>query len=140
MARQNHLPHDPASEIVLPRMEHQLPKYVLTADEVEQIIQQRIEEPESLRDSAVLETFYSTGKRRMELAHLRLWLPAAVDQPILKREKKEASARVSRLAAAAQLGLVKIEADNLSGPADECRDGSGPIRIGQDPGLLGGAL
>jgi integrase/recombinase XerD len=140
MARQNHLLHNPASEIVLPRMEHQLPKYVLTADEAEQIIQQSIRDPEGLRGSAVLETSYSTGKRRMELAHLRLWLRAAVDQPILRREKKEASARVSCLAAGAQLGLVKIEADNLSGPADQCRDGSGPIRIGQDPGLLGGAL
>ena len=29
MARQNHLLHNPASEIVLPRMEHRLPKYVL---------------------------------------------------------------------------------------------------------------
>jgi hypothetical protein len=44
------------------------------------------------------------------------------------------------LAAGAELGLVKIEADNLAGPADECRDGSGPIGIDQDPGLLGGAL
>ena len=40
MARQNHLLHNPASEIVLPRMEHRLPKYVLTAEEAEQIIQQ----------------------------------------------------------------------------------------------------
>jgi hypothetical protein len=36
-------------------MEHQLPKYVLTADEAEQIIQQSIQDPEGLRDSAVLE-------------------------------------------------------------------------------------
>ena len=73
MARQNHLLHDPASKIVLTRMEHQLPKYVDTADEAEQIIQQRIQSPEGLRDSAVLETFYSTGMRRMELAHLKLY-------------------------------------------------------------------
>ena len=97
MAHQNHLLHNPASEIVLPRMEHQLPKCVLTADEAEQIIQQNIRDPEGLRGSAVQETFYSTGKRRMELPHLRLWLRAAVDQPILRREKKEASARVSAL-------------------------------------------
>ena len=74
------------------------------------------------------------------LAWINKNLEESRDQPILRREKKEASARVSRLAAAAQLGLVKIEADNLSGPADKCRDGSGPIRIDQDPGLLGGAL
>ena len=52
-------------------MEHQLPKYVLTADEALQIIQQSIRDPEGLRGSAVLETSYSTGNRRMELAHLR---------------------------------------------------------------------
>jgi integrase/recombinase XerD len=74
MARQNHLLHNPASEIVLPRMEHRLPKYVLTADEAEQIIQQPdIHDPEGLRDRAILETFYSTGMRRMELAHLKLY-------------------------------------------------------------------
>ena len=88
MAHQNHLLHNPVSEIVLPRMEHQLPKYVLMADEAEQIIQQSIRDTEGLRGSAVQETFYSTGKRRMELAHLRLWLRAAVDQPILQREKR----------------------------------------------------
>ena len=46
---------------------------MLTADEAEQIIQQRIQDPEGLRDSAVLGTLYSTGMRRMELAHLKLY-------------------------------------------------------------------
>jgi integrase len=64
MALQNHLLHNPASEIVLPRMEHRLPKYVLTAEEAEQIIQQAdVTAPEGLRDRAILETFYSTGMR-----------------------------------------------------------------------------
>jgi integrase/recombinase XerD len=74
MARQNHLLHNPASEIVLPRMEHRLPKYVLTAEEAEQIIQQpNVHDPEGLRDRAILETFYSTGMRRMELASLKVY-------------------------------------------------------------------
>ncbi len=74
MARQNHLLHNPASEIVLPRMEHRLPKYVLNVQEAEQIIQQPdITEAEGLRDRAILETFYSTGMRRMELAHLKVY-------------------------------------------------------------------
>jgi integrase/recombinase XerD len=74
MVRQNRLLHNPASEIVLPRMEHRLPKYVLSAGEAEQIIQQpNIGDPEGLRDRAILETFYSTGMRRMELAHLKLY-------------------------------------------------------------------
>ena len=74
MARQNHLLHNPASEILLPRMEHRLPKYVLTAEEAEQIIQQpNVNDPEGLRDRAILETFYSTGMRRMELASLKIY-------------------------------------------------------------------
>jgi integrase/recombinase XerD len=74
MARQNHLLHNPASEIVLPRMEHRLPKYVLNVQEAEQIIQQPdVTQAEGLRDRAILETFYSTGMRRMELAHLKVY-------------------------------------------------------------------
>ena len=74
MARQNLLLHNPASEIVLPRMEHRLPKYVLTANEAEQVIQQPdVSDPEGLRDRAILETFYSTGMRRMELAGLKVY-------------------------------------------------------------------
>jgi integrase/recombinase XerD len=74
MARQNHLLHNPASEIVLPRMEHRLPKYVLNVREAEHIIQQPdVTQAEGLRDRAILETFYSTGMRRMELAHLKVY-------------------------------------------------------------------
>ena len=73
-ARQNHLLHNPASEIVLPRMEHRLPKHVLTTEEAERIIQQPdVTDPEGLRDRAILETFYSTGMRRMELIHLKIY-------------------------------------------------------------------
>ena len=69
LARHNYLLHNPASELVLPRMEHRLPKYVLNAEEAEQVIQQPdIGQAEGLRDRAILETFYSTGMRRMELA------------------------------------------------------------------------
>ncbi|HEX5430417.1 MAG TPA: site-specific tyrosine recombinase XerC [Bryobacteraceae bacterium] len=74
LARQNYLLHNPASEIVLPRMENRLPKYVMNVHEAEQVIQQPdLTTPEGLRDRAILETFYSTGMRRMELAHLKIY-------------------------------------------------------------------
>ena len=74
MARQNYLLHNPASEIVLPRMEHRLPKHILNAGEAERIIMQPdIARPEGLRDRAILETFYATGMRRMELANLKVY-------------------------------------------------------------------
>ena len=51
-----------------------LPKAVLSASEVEQImLQTDIHDPLGLRDRAILETFYSTGIRRLELSQLKLW-------------------------------------------------------------------
>jgi len=74
MARHHHILHNPASELELPRVGHRLPKAVLTASEVEQIlIQTDVKDVLGLRDRAILETFYSTGMRRLELARLKVW-------------------------------------------------------------------
>jgi integrase/recombinase XerD len=71
--RQNYLLHNPASEIELPRLSKPLPR-VLTAAEAEAILQQPdIAQPVGLRDRTVLETFYSTGMRRVELVNLKLY-------------------------------------------------------------------
>jgi len=73
MARQHHILHNPASELEMPRMGLRLPRAVLTAAEAEQILAQPdIRDPLGLRDRAILETLYSTGMRRSELANLRL--------------------------------------------------------------------
>jgi integrase/recombinase XerD len=73
-AKQNYLLYNPASEIELPRLEHRLPKHVLTKSEVEQVLAQPdTSEPMGLRDRAILETFYSTGMRRSELMGLGLF-------------------------------------------------------------------
>ena len=72
MARNNHILYNPASDIDLPKLEHRLPKYVLTASEAEAVISQpNVTESHGIRDRAILETFYSTGIRRMELIGLR---------------------------------------------------------------------
>ena len=74
LARQHYLLHNPASEIELPRLEHRLPKHVLSVPEVEQVLAQpAIHDPLGLRDRAILETLYSTGIRRMELVHLKIY-------------------------------------------------------------------
>jgi len=66
--------YNPASELELPRCEHRLPKVILTKDEAEQIINQPdINDLLGIRDRSILETFYSTGVRRMELINLRLY-------------------------------------------------------------------
>ena len=74
VARQHYLLHNPASEIELPRLEHRLPKHVLSVQEMEQVLAQpAIHDPLGLRDRAMLETLYSTGMRRMELIHLKIF-------------------------------------------------------------------
>lgn len=74
MARQRHILHNPASELELPRLEHRLPKTVLTIHEAEQVLAQPdITDPLGLRDRALLETLYSTGMRRLELVNLKLY-------------------------------------------------------------------
>ena len=72
LARNNHLLYNPASDLELPRAEKRLPKAILTEAEAESIINL----PDTsttlgLRDRAILETFYSTGMRRLELTTLK---------------------------------------------------------------------
>ncbi len=74
LARHNHILSNPASELELPRREKRLPKHVLTISEAEAVINQpNINESLGLRDRAILETFYSTGMRRMELVNLKIF-------------------------------------------------------------------
>jgi integrase/recombinase XerD len=74
MTRQNHILHNPASEIDLPRLGRSLPKVILSAQEVEQIMNLcEITEPIGLRDRALLEVLYSTGMRRLEIVRLKLF-------------------------------------------------------------------
>ena len=74
LARQHHIMHNPASELELPRLEHRLPKSVLSVGEIEQVLAQPdIRDPLGLRDRALMETLYSTGMRRRELANLKVY-------------------------------------------------------------------
>lgn len=73
LAKNNHILYNPASELELPRVERRLPRYVLTASEAEKVLNQvDMKDPLAARDRAILETFYSTGMRRVELTNLRL--------------------------------------------------------------------
>jgi integrase/recombinase XerD len=55
-------------------MEKRLPKHVLTANEADRVLNQaNVADPLGVRDRAILETFYSTGMRRSELASLKLY-------------------------------------------------------------------
>lgn len=74
LCRQNHLLANPAADLDLPRAEKRLPKHVLTASETEGVLAlPDVGSPLGVRDRAILEVFYSTGMRRMELLGLKLY-------------------------------------------------------------------
>lgn len=70
----NRILYNPASELELPRIERRLPKHVLTVAEAETVLSMPdVTSPGGLRDRAILEVFYSTGMRRMEVGKLQLF-------------------------------------------------------------------
>ena len=74
LCRQNILLSNPASDLVLPRLEKRLPKHVLSMKEVETVLNvPDVTTSQGIRDRAILEVLYSTGIRRSELAHLQLY-------------------------------------------------------------------
>ena len=74
LAQNNHILYNPASELILPKVPKQLPKDVLTPNEMETVLNQPdITSLFGLRDRAIMETLYSTGIRRLELVNLTIF-------------------------------------------------------------------
>ncbi len=74
LAKNNHILYNPAYDLELPKLEHRLPKHVLTERESEKVINMPdVSEPLGIRDRAILETLYSTGMRRFELIKIKLY-------------------------------------------------------------------
>jgi integrase/recombinase XerD len=72
LTKENHILWNPASELELPPQPKQLPRSLLSVEDVEAILR-AIDHttPTGLRDRAMLEVLYSTGVRRTEFANLR---------------------------------------------------------------------
>lgn len=71
--RNEHIDRNPTDRVELPRVARRLPKNILSHEEVEKVLDgPDVTTPRGLRDRAILETFYSTGVRRMELVRLTL--------------------------------------------------------------------
>ncbi len=74
LSKNNLVLYNPAADLEMPRLEKRLPKCVLSASEAEGVINvPDVDTPLGVRDRAILETFYSTGMRRMELVSLKLY-------------------------------------------------------------------
>jgi integrase/recombinase XerD len=73
LARQHHIPANPASELVIPKQPRVL-KEALAVEEVEAVLAEPdVGDVLGLRDRSILELFYSTGIRRGELLRLKLY-------------------------------------------------------------------
>lgn len=89
LTKENYLLYNPASELELPKVHRRLPKQLLTAAEVERILNQTLLHGElGIRDRAIIETLYSTGIRRAELTNLKLYDVDTRNGTLMVREGK----------------------------------------------------
>ncbi len=89
LTKENYLLYNPASELELPKVHRRLPKQLLTAPEVERILNQTLLHGElGIRDRAIIETLYSTGIRRAELTNLKLYDVDTRNGTLMVREGK----------------------------------------------------
>jgi integrase/recombinase XerD len=73
LAKTGAIVFDPALALTLPKTERRLPEAVLSVEEVEAVLAgPDTTTPIGLRDRAILEVFYSTAIRRMELINLHV--------------------------------------------------------------------
>lgn len=73
MVRRHWLLSNVTADLDMPRKEQRLPKYILNARESERVMNMAdVSQPRGIRDRAMLETLYSTGMRRFELAGLHV--------------------------------------------------------------------
>ena len=95
LARNDHILHNPASELELPKLGHRLPKHVLSQREAEAVINGTdAADPLGVRDRAMLEIFYSTGMRRLELIGLHVYDVDAERGVVMIRQGKGKKDRV----------------------------------------------
>lgn len=112
LARGNHILYNPASELELPRLDKRLPRHVLSAREAELVLAQPdTATPIGLRDRAILETFYSTGIRRMELVGLHLTDVDSDRGTLLVRQGKGRKDRMIPIGARALQWIDKYKDD-----------------------------
>ncbi len=89
LTKENYILYNPASELELPKVHKRLPKHILTAQEVEQILNQTTLQGDlGIRDRAIIETLYSTGIRRAELINLKLYDVDIQNGTLMVREGK----------------------------------------------------
>jgi integrase/recombinase XerD len=126
LAKQNHILYNPASDLDMPRMGHRLPKHILTSGEMEAVLAQPdLDTATGIRDRAILETFYSTGMRRLEMIGLGVFDVDADRGTVMIRQGKGQRDRVIPIGDRALEWIAKYR--------DDVRP---QLVAGTDPGTL----
>ena len=108
----DHTDTDLAAMLEIPKPEQRLPVDVLTADEVESMMNAtNVKRPLGIRDRAILETFYSTGIRNSELLNLQLYDVDDDRQVVIVRKGKGQKDRVVPIGQRALKWIKKYVAD-----------------------------
>ena len=108
LVRQNLLPGNPASELLLPRLGIRLPRYTMTAAEVEKVLARPdVTVLDGLRDRAMLEVLWATGMRRSEVCALQLFDVNASAGTVFIRQGKGKKDRVVPIGARALAWLQR---------------------------------
>jgi integrase/recombinase XerD len=116
LTRQHLTLFNPAAEIELPRLGRRLPRDALTAVEAEAVIgQPDIQTALGVRDRAILETLYSTGVRRKELANLSLYDLDQTRGTLTVREGKYRKDRVLPIGRRARAWIEKYVVEVRTG-------------------------
>lgn len=112
LAEQKILPEPVGEKLELPKEERRLPTDVLTATEVESVLNQTdVTKPLGIRNRAILETFYSTAIRCGELAQLEVYDLEPERETLIVRQGKGRKDRVLPIGRRALLWLQKYLAD-----------------------------
>lgn len=132
LAREKLVATDPVAELVMPRVGQLLPKAWLSAAQVETIMALpnlggRRPAP-GLRDRAILETFYSTGLRRMELTRLTVSDVDFAGGAVFVRQGKGRKDRVVPIGERALAWIEKYLADARPELA-RAGDAAGPLFV-----------
>lgn len=112
LTQQNYLLYNPASELQLPRKPTQLPRYLLSLEETQDLLNSAdVQTVGGIRDRAVMELLYSCGLRRQECANLQLQDVDLKRQSVFVREGKGGKDRLLPIGDSATAWLIKYLED-----------------------------
>ena len=134
LTKQHYILSNPAADLDLPKVRRKLPRFVLTVEEVEQVLNTvKLHEPLGPRDRAILETFYSTGIRRSELINLCLYDLDVTRDVLTIREGKGKKDRMIPIGPRAQAWIRKYVEDVRPGLVMEPDEGTLFLTVDGEP-------